>query len=112
MRMYFLKLLKGRKVHNSLFCNHIAILMKFCVVAMGRELLSFQFDMAQVDAFKYRVNDALRAVTKSAIKEARLKEIKQEILNSEKLKVIFIVYLFCIASLLNLVFYFLGTFRR
>lgn len=29
----------------------------------------------------------MRAVTKQAVKEARLKEIKQELLNSEKLKV-------------------------
>ncbi|KAJ3113286.1 ATP-dependent DNA/RNA helicase [Nowakowskiella sp. JEL0407] len=42
--------------------------------------------MTQVEAFRYRCTDALRAVTKSAIKEARLKEIKAEILNSDKLK--------------------------
>lgn len=29
----------------------------------------------------------MRAVTKQAVREARLKEIKQELLNSEKLKV-------------------------
>lgn len=29
----------------------------------------------------------MRSVTKQAVKEARLKEIKQELLNSEKLKV-------------------------
>lgn len=32
----------------------------------------------------------MRAVTKVAIREARLKEIKQEILTSQKLKVCFI----------------------
>lgn len=31
--------------------------------------------------------DAMRSVTKQAIKEARLREIKEELLNSEKLKV-------------------------
>lgn len=31
--------------------------------------------------------DAMRSVTKQAVREARLKEIKQELLNSEKLKV-------------------------
>merc|ERR1712129_172524 len=36
--------------------------------------------------FRYRARDAWRAVTKIAIREARLKEIKQEILNSQKLK--------------------------
>lgn len=33
------------------------------------------------------VQDAMRSVTKQAVREARLKEIKQELLNSEKLKV-------------------------
>ena len=32
----------------------------------------------------------MRAVTRVAIREARLKEIKQEMLNSQKLKVIFV----------------------
>lgn len=31
--------------------------------------------------------DAMRSVTKQAVKEARLREIKDELLNSEKLKV-------------------------
>ncbi|KAJ3214025.1 ATP-dependent DNA/RNA helicase [Dinochytrium kinnereticum] len=54
--------------------------------AVGRKLLPFTCDMVQVNAFKYRVDDAMKAITKTAVKEARLKEIKQEILNSEKLK--------------------------
>jgi hypothetical protein len=33
------------------------------------------------------MDDALRSVTRSAIKEARIKELKTEIINSEKLKV-------------------------
>jgi ATP-dependent RNA helicase DDX56/DBP9 len=47
----------------------------------------FSFDMSQVEGFRYRMEDAMRSVTKASIKEARLKEIKQEILNSEHLKV-------------------------
>ncbi|KAJ3030609.1 ATP-dependent DNA/RNA helicase [Rhizophlyctis rosea] len=54
--------------------------------ALGRSLSPYQFDMSQVEGFRYRTEDALRAVTRTAIKEARLKELKQEILNSEKLK--------------------------
>lgn len=46
----------------------------------------YAFDMNQVDSFRYRMEDAFRAVTKVAIREARIREIKQEILNSEKLK--------------------------
>ena len=34
--------------------------------------------------------DAMRAVTRVAIREARLKEIKQEMLNSQKLKVSYV----------------------
>lgn len=40
-----------------------------------------------MEAFRYRAKDAWRAVTKIAVREARLKEIKQEIFNCEKLKV-------------------------
>ena len=54
---------------------------------MGRVLLPFQFDMAPVERFRYRCADALRSVTTTSIKDARIKELKMEILNSEKLKV-------------------------
>ncbi|KAI6013924.1 P-loop containing nucleoside triphosphate hydrolase protein [Pisolithus microcarpus] len=40
----------------------------------------------QLQTFRYRMGDALRSVTKNAIKEARIKELKTELLNSEKLK--------------------------
>ncbi|WFD35727.1 RNA helicase [Malassezia cuniculi] len=46
----------------------------------------WRYDTAQVDAFRYRMEDALRAVTRAAIKEARIQEIKTEILNSKALK--------------------------
>jgi len=55
--------------------------------AKGSKVKEYQFDMKQVEAFRYRMEDALRAVTRSAIKEARIKELKTEILNSDKLKV-------------------------
>jgi len=58
-------------------------------VAKGSKVKKYQFDMKQVEAFRYRMEDALRAVTRSAIKEARIKELKTEILNSDKLKVRF-----------------------
>ena len=57
--------------------------------AKGSKVKDYQFDMKQVEAFRYRMEDALRAVTRSAIKEARIKELKAEILNSDKLKVRF-----------------------
>ncbi|PIA15945.1 ATP-dependent RNA helicase dbp9 [Coemansia reversa NRRL 1564] len=52
----------------------------------GCEIMPYKFDMQQVEGFRYRSADALRVVSKSAIREARIKEIKNEILNSEKLK--------------------------
>lgn len=55
--------------------------------ARGSKIKEYNFDMKQVEAFRYRMEDALRAVTRSAIKEARVKELKSEILNSDKLKV-------------------------
>lgn len=55
--------------------------------ARGSKIKEYNFDMKQVEAFRYRMEDALRAVTRIAIKEARVKELKMEILNSNKLKV-------------------------
>ena len=49
-------------------------------------LKPYQFKMEELDGFRYRARDAWRSVTKIAVREARLKEIKLELLNSEKLK--------------------------
>ncbi|XP_069678247.1 probable ATP-dependent RNA helicase DDX56 isoform X1 [Periplaneta americana] len=49
-------------------------------------LRAYQFKLEEVEGFRYRARDAWRAVTRIAVREARLKEIKQEILNSQKLK--------------------------
>lgn len=42
--------------------------------------------MSLIEGFRYRVEDTLRSVTRAAIKEARVKELKAEILNSQQLK--------------------------
>ena len=52
----------------------------------GKEVKPYSFDMAQVNAFRYRMDDALRAVTRNAVRDARTRELKQELLRSEKLK--------------------------
>jgi ATP-dependent RNA helicase DDX56/DBP9 len=52
----------------------------------GKQVTDYNFDMNQVSAFRYRVNDAMRAITKASVREARTREIKQELLKSEKLK--------------------------
>ena len=52
----------------------------------GKEVKPYVFDMKQVENFRYRMNDALRAVTKNSIREARTRELRQELLKSERLK--------------------------
>jgi ATP-dependent RNA helicase DDX56/DBP9 len=52
----------------------------------GKEVKPYNFDMKQVEAFRYRMGDALRAVTSIAIREARTRELRQELMKSEKLK--------------------------
>jgi ATP-dependent RNA helicase DDX56/DBP9 len=52
----------------------------------GLELLPFAFDMQKLEGFRYRLADALRSVTSGAIREARLRELRQELIRSEKLK--------------------------
>ncbi|NXX74790.1 DDX56 helicase, partial [Urocolius indicus] len=55
----------------------------------GSMLQPYSFSMEQIEALRYRCRDAMRSVTKQAVKEARLREIKEELLNSEKLKAYF-----------------------
>ena len=55
-----------------------------CLSNVHEEPLRFRF--AEVDGFRYRVENAMRAVTRAHVKEARLREIKSEMLNSRKLK--------------------------
>ncbi|KIW04549.1 uncharacterized protein PV09_04303 [Verruconis gallopava] len=52
----------------------------------GNELLPYAFDMKKLEGFRYRLADALRSVTSGAIREARLRELRQELIRSEKLK--------------------------
>lgn len=52
----------------------------------SKEVKPYDFDMKQVEAFRYRMGDALRAVTKIAVREARTRELRQELMKSEKLK--------------------------
>lgn len=52
----------------------------------GKEVQPYHFDTKRVEAFRYRMNDALRAVSQNAVRKARTRELKQELLKSEKLK--------------------------
>lgn len=44
------------------------------------------FRMEQIEAFRYRVEDSLRAVTDAAVRDARLSEVRREMINSDRLK--------------------------
>ncbi|GMM42743.1 ATP-dependent RNA helicase DBP9 [Hanseniaspora uvarum] len=53
---------------------------------LGFEIKPYSFDIKQMEGFRYRMEDGFRAVTQVAIREARVKELKQELLASDKLK--------------------------
>jgi ATP-dependent RNA helicase DDX56/DBP9 len=52
----------------------------------GNAIQPYSFDMAKLEGFRYRLTSALKAVTPGAIREARLRELKLELIKSEKLK--------------------------
>ncbi|KAL1627947.1 ATP-dependent DNA/RNA helicase [Diplodia seriata] len=52
----------------------------------GNAIQPYLFDMKKLEGFRYRLGDALRAVTRIAVREARARELRQELLKSEKLK--------------------------
>ena len=45
-----------------------------------------EFDLREIEGFRYRVEDVRRAVTSIAVKEARAAELKAQLLNSESLQ--------------------------
>lgn len=51
----------------------------------GQKIEDWQFDMKRLEPFRYRFADALRAVTRIAVREARIKEIRMELTKSQKL---------------------------
>uniref|UniRef100_A0A2I3SNS5 RNA helicase n=1 Tax=Pan troglodytes TaxID=9598 RepID=A0A2I3SNS5_PANTR len=55
----------------------------------GPILLPYQFRMEKIEGFRYRCWDAMHSVAKQAIREVRLKETKEELLHSKKLKMYF-----------------------
>ncbi len=47
--------------------------------------MRMKFDIGEVEQFRYRVSDVAKRITRVMIREARLAELKAEIVNSEKL---------------------------
>lgn len=52
----------------------------------GQSVQPYDFDMKRLEGFRYRIADATRAVTRIAVREARARELRQELIKSEKLK--------------------------
>jgi len=52
----------------------------------GAGIKPYNFDMAKLEGFKYRVNSGLKAITPGAVREARIRELRSEMLRSERLK--------------------------
>ncbi|XP_022080556.1 probable ATP-dependent RNA helicase DDX56 [Acanthaster planci] len=68
----------------------LADVEKYLVKEDGSPLIRpYQFKMAEIEGFRYRCKDAMRAVTRVAVREARVKEIKQEIFHSKTLRTYF-----------------------
>jgi ATP-dependent RNA helicase DDX56/DBP9 len=54
--------------------------------AQQRQPCPLDFDLREIEGFRYRVEDVSRAVTRVAVRETRAAEVKAEILNSERLQ--------------------------
>nr|WCZ58465.1 ATP-dependent RNA helicase [Andalucia godoyi] len=52
----------------------------------GREIRPFTLNHEEIQSFKYRVEDSLRSVTKLAVRDARMLDMRREILHNSKLK--------------------------
>lgn len=62
---------------------------KYAKEEMLSEIQEWDFGgrKSEVEGFRYRMEDALKAVTSKRVQEARRDEVRRELLNSEKLKV-------------------------
>lgn len=60
--------------------------LKSDVTDSGAVLKPYNFKVSEIEGFRYRVNDAYNSISRIKIKNARMKEIKGQILNSTKLK--------------------------
>ena len=51
-----------------------------------RQPVPLDFDLQEIEGFRYRVEDVGRAVTRTAVRETRAAELRAEVLNSERLQ--------------------------
>jgi ATP-dependent RNA helicase DDX56/DBP9 len=60
--------------------------IKTKVVEGGADLKEWAMDWTKLEGFRYRFQDALRSVTRIAVREARTRELRNELINSYKLQ--------------------------
>jgi len=65
--------------------THVPLLTKL-VQKKAQQITPYSFKMELIAGFKYRVGDLLRSVTRSQIKEARTREVRNQIINSDRLR--------------------------
>ncbi|KAK4327881.1 hypothetical protein Pmani_001687 [Petrolisthes manimaculis] len=77
-------------VHEMVIYAQVEEKLKTLMPEMeGSVFKDFKFDMSQLEGFKYRAKDAWNRCTSIAILETRKKELKRELLQSEKLQTFF-----------------------
>ena len=59
--------------------------IKVKVGEAGGEMKEWTMDWTKLEGFRYRFQDALRSVTRIAVREARTRELRNELINSTKL---------------------------
>lgn len=62
------------------------VLAQTTTTSAQQSIKAYQFKIEEVESFRYRARDAWKAATRVAVREARLREIKQEVFNCKKLK--------------------------
>ena len=60
--------------------------IKARVERSGAKVEDWTFDMSKLEPFRYRFADALRSVTRIAVRESRTRELRQELINSTRLR--------------------------
>ena len=60
--------------------------VKKAVKDQGGQVKEWEFEMQKLEGFRYRFTDALRSVTRIAVREARTRELRNELIKSERLK--------------------------
>lgn len=77
---------KSTSIEQCKFDEEVLEKIKAAQEVKGGKVEDWQFDMQKLEGFRYRFGDALRGVTRLAVREARTQEIRRGLMGSEKLK--------------------------